>query len=71
MGEQNSMYEPMRTRIQPIMADPTRRQWARLAHIEMERRRYESRAVITADTITNLKITLALATTVQDVIDNG
>ena len=56
---------------QPIMADPSRHMWARFARLEMERRQYTSRPTISTDDITNLKIVLGTAQTVQDVINNA
>jgi hypothetical protein len=55
----------------PTAPDLGRRLWAQFAKIEADHRRFESRPVIGADDITNLRIVLGTAKTVQDVIDNG
>lgn len=55
----------------PTAPDPGRRAWARLVMLQAEHRRFESRKPISGDDVTNVKIVLGLANTVQEVIDNG
>lgn len=55
----------------PTMPDGGRAQWAREARVYAERVKYAARTPISVDDITNLRIVLGTAQTVQDVIERA